>query len=748
MGVEGFAPVMKQIVNEYVDDLFSFEKKEELSLSMLGNDSFVDDTVKLVEPSFLTKDAVLVKKLGEKIKEKAVNDINNYSFKVEGFYEKGVPDYGMFFGKALLANNEFYAPKTHLKNGQEVVVIRHPKMAKEEFAILKSVSLLALKRRVNKLEKETKNSLGLLQVAALREIVSSLKKGAAMFPFQDKNLAAKLGGADLDGDGFDIITDSRIIELYKKLNENAIDFGAIKHSDKMLRFDNTAIDTAYLAQIENGNLPVGKAVVYGYTMRCVAEDIQKRFLTQETWDKLYTYLLNKVRNSVVDRISATEQRTAQALFNKNKSENAVPYVHQLLDEGKAIDVNVIETFASMVYDEFNIRQLDSFATVLADLEPLMSSVVGHIIDAAKNNEMVPCPFWCFFRNMFVSGMRAFTDLVKNKETGIWEPKVVDGGKLKEVKNRLYYVTNDSCLAIKNYAVNVLAEKLNTLEKGAAPNSNLYFPTASVGTRKAISSLAINCTMMFNRMSESKNKDKEIQKVSFINELKPYFLSYLRQLTKTMSPEIRFAEVKEICEYKNLEGGAGRLLSMMGGEILISALNNNDVNLKEELFAMHSGIILNDGDTVNLVKGIDKEICVYTSKKIDGKFSVKRDENGRTFAVSTVKTEAQKWIQNSINDRLCVLKVDTGNAKTIADEQKLIAQWEKVLTNACGYTFRFKESKKDYALEFTNDKLKGLVLDADTKDIRQKLLKVSFELDYVQVVSNKKGLRLLLFGKLE
>lgn len=71
MGVEGFAPVMKQIVDEYVDDLFSFEKKEELSLSMLGNDSFVDDSIKLVEPSFLTKDTVLAKKLGENIKEKA-----------------------------------------------------------------------------------------------------------------------------------------------------------------------------------------------------------------------------------------------------------------------------------------------------------------------------------------------------------------------------------------------------------------------------------------------------------------------------------------------------------------------------------------------------------------------------------------------------------------------------------------------------------------------------------------------------
>lgn len=437
------------IAKENIDKKFIIpQTPKEVNFSELGSDDFAEDLLWKINPTFIKSIPSVKRSLKTKISKSCLNKINNLSFKVDGWYLKGVADAGCFFGKALLHKNEVYVPGVYLVDGKVGMLFRHPKMAEGEFAKVTYVSKQTLLDRIKTLELSSEAEI------ALAERVSNLAPGAIMLPSWDKYLAAKLGGADYDGDGFDFIIDSRIVETYSELQEGAIQFGKDEPSKSLISIDDQLVNNAYLASVMNGNYDVGQLVTFGYKMRAVKADIEIGKLDQEKWDSITNAGKETCKYlPKIEEISGTVSKKVKEIFYEGKPAYS-SFLVEKAAKGEEIDGKAVEEFGVKVYSS-DFYDLNSFYAILCDLEIAMASVVGRNIDAVKTGARVFCPLFALSQ-MFKSGIKA--QFAYDSDSDKWEyPK---HGVFKIKESGIGYATCDPCYQLKWLAVEYFKEQIN------------------------------------------------------------------------------------------------------------------------------------------------------------------------------------------------------------------------------------------------------------------------------------------------
>ena len=447
-----FMKIFLSIVKEAIDKKFQVpEMPNTIGISELGSDNFAEDLLWKIAPQFVKNVPAMMRSQRVKIVKSCLNKINKLNFEVKGWYLKGVCDNGCLFGIKLLRKNEVYAPGTKQDEGIVGELFRHPKMAEGEHARVKVVIKETLLKRIRN------TPLSWMAKKALAEMISALAPGAIMLPSWDPELAAKLGGADYDGDGFDLIVDRRIVMAYKGIPEGAIHFGEDLPSDEEFTLSDNIANEAYAAAIHNGNHNVGQLVNFGYKMRAVKADVESGKLSQTVWSKFVfskPWLAWK-KEDKLDNISNGLSKNIGELFLPGKKAYQ-PLLTEMAKAGEKIDGEAVKNFGVRVY-ESDILNVDGLYAVLCDLEIAMASVVGRNIDAAKSGAKVFCPLFPLSR-MFKSGIKAKLDIKKN-ENGE-EQLVIPKSGIVKFGRSITYATEDPCFLLKVESAKYLFQKVN------------------------------------------------------------------------------------------------------------------------------------------------------------------------------------------------------------------------------------------------------------------------------------------------
>lgn len=440
------------IAEEILDGKFKAPRTlDTISASKLGSDNFAEDLLWKIAPQLVKEMPAMLRSRQNKIIKSSLNKINNLSFKVKGWYLKGICDNGCLFGIKLLHKNEVCASGIKQNDGTIGELFRHPKMAEGEHARVKIVTKETLLKRI----RNTPLTWGAKE--ALARMVKSLAPGAVMLPSWDPELAAKLGGADYDGDGFDLITDRRIVAAYEEIPEGAIHFGKDLPSNEKFSLSDNIVNEAYAAAIHNGNHNVGQLVNFGYKMRAVKADIESGKLSQTIWTKLFSskpWVTWEKEEDKLDSISNGLSKNIEELFLPDKKAYQ-PLLTEMTKVGKEIDGEAVKEFGVRVY-ESDILSIDNFYAILCDLEIAMASVVGRNIDAAKNGAKVFCPLFVLSR-MFKSGIKAEINMVKAKNGE--EQLVIPKSGLVKFGRSIVYATEDPCFLLKVEAAKYLSQKV-------------------------------------------------------------------------------------------------------------------------------------------------------------------------------------------------------------------------------------------------------------------------------------------------
>lgn len=232
-------------------------------------------------------------------------------------------------------------------------------------------------------------------------------------------------------------------------------------------------------------------------------------------------------------------------------------------------------------------------------------------------------------------------------------------------------------------------------------------------------------------------------------LKQYLTSFTRQLTAKFTAEQRLAVVKKASYYSDQrqEESLSKFFLNFGSELTIVALGDNDISVKEELFAMEDGIEVISGETIKLIRGKNEEKKLYTSSKApEGVFTISRDEHGKTYAMSTVKTIVKQRIQDSIISGNVVLKIrDTEKNVIFSKNGEIIKQSNFVDTKSLGiwqdqnakWKFVPYHAGKPARIETSmgDFKMEVLLGTPDGKIYELFLANKNIELDYIQPYKN-------------
>lgn len=634
-----FSETIKEIVKENIDEGFARGFSGSLSkISDLPSMDFVEDIVGKISDSYAWSNPVIARNLLVKAATSGKEMANNLNFKVDGFYAKILPDIGTLFREELLNPGEIMIPgkKGYELAGKRAVVVRHPKMSTREHYKVVVVTVRDILKRIRFAYKNGK--IGKESMDLLMELVGSIKEGAIMVPSSDPTLAAKLGGADYDGDGVAVITDSRIVRLYDDIKEGAINFGEKYKAENpiMVDFNNRCIDVAFYAMSSNGNEPVGLVVTFGFMIMSLIIEIKKGYLTQEKWNKIYSVLAFKAKQN--------KDSNAEDFFSSCNEEESEAYLLTKLteDENYPVDAKAVEDVVKY-HSKYNMSNLNNFYNLLLDLEICMSSVVGRTIDAVKTGEQVfvPC---AFLRSYFKAGMSL--DISFNKETRKFNLPATG----LDLVN-LVYITKDPLYQTKKMAMDYISKKLDdglsTVEKVA--NKNVK--RVDLGWKLAT-------TVYLNRIATLLTKNDidggETGEISPVSILKPYISSFQRWFVPARSHQWRLDLLKQASLTST--GEQTRAFMNYGPELLLDAMSmtGKDVVVKERLYSKNTQPVeLERGNLVTLENGMGEK--VFTEKKIDGTYVVDIID-GKAFAIASLASLAESEIKRSAEEKLIVLKV--------------------------------------------------------------------------------------------
>lgn len=429
---ELFCDLAKTEVNKQFEDI-AVELGSLKRIEQVSSIAYCDDLLWTLSHDFVKQYNVLlnnkVKQMAKALKKK----INEFSFKVKGFYGKIVADPGVRYGCPLLGPDEIYVGGDFFKG--ECDVARYPHNFSGEHFLCKGISRKTLLARIDQFEAEGKLSEDAAFVC--REFVSLLKEGSIIVPSWYKRFTQLTGGSDYDGDGVCVFTDSRILKLVKQVPSMAIDFGNPKDAGLAVpdTFNIWCKDYVYRMALANPNDPVGVITNRGMGFVALAEKLQT--MSEEEFCKLHEFL--------------AADKELEELFRNNQ-----PYTRRYTGESVIIDAAEVGYYEDGVLVpgpfwqavlECGMNTRENMLAIMQDAQPVTSSVGGRSIDSAKTGEQVFAPFQAFGRKVKAGMIQSISLNVEEDEThaltftfnpistGFCEKTYVVEDTITKVKNR-------------------------------------------------------------------------------------------------------------------------------------------------------------------------------------------------------------------------------------------------------------------------------------------------------------------------
>lgn len=663
-GTPAFIKSALEIGKEHIDKIFERSLSAgSLAIEDLSNfDGFADGVVAKVNPDFIFKDEARVKALMRTIGNHVAKDVDRLNFNIEGAYLKAVPDLGGFFGTQLLQSGEVYSPDCNKGDKEQGFVLRYPHTFGGEFIMVNILTKKDLLQRIQGADLNDKHKKCLIRM------IRTLKKGQVILPSINPSTVKKLGGSDFDGDGVMLVTDQRVLQMYKHLKEQPVYFDPADSMDK-LTYNDLSMEQARHYGLKNGNKTTGGVVVLFYALKSLCLDLSRGFLKEEDWKEFIVNGFNRFNNEapLIPEVSFFPSQniklTSLGQLKGRESKEVVGHASRFFEIGNRDDIEVPDLWNGSSINEEDIRNflgelrekrvsffnLKNLQKVLKVIDPAGASVVGRIIDAMKTGEKVSVPF-AFFMSFIRNGadIPCVTDengyLKLDGQTGF-------STTWKEKPRFACYVTQSPCFDLKRelaeYTNAKMSELLATkLAPAKAPITN-YSRCESV--RSVAKSMAMLCTSLLTTQVKSDAEDVFVPQ----NILTRYAVGMLRHFTASWDYDVRYQLAKDASWIEKDRSGYGRFYQMLGAESILTALQGSDREIFTPLYAKKARVTAFEGEKINLAKG--KNDRFFTNSKIfaAGTASFK---DGKLYMVSSLEEMCDEAIANSIAQKQVVFKV--------------------------------------------------------------------------------------------
>lgn len=343
------------------ENIFSLET----SIPTVKNidDKFVPSIVKAVAPRMALNNRRLFAEISEDAFSGESKKIENLHFPVKGKNRLLTVDPASDFGFNALQADECFIPG---KQGINVILMRNPKITPGEFVSLSCISLGEYISRV----RNTDTMTAAEKVATI-EFAKVLTTGCIALPnFVD--ILDMLGGADFDGDTAGVIEDTRVTNIFNKLNSLAVrvnnNIASITNNTVIV--NEHAFFKAFYKLINNGNKTIGEITYMANLLLSLIGQIKKG----KREDAVYFF------KNIADNNGGSEDYTPLATQPANVSNGNVVTV------SFEIMANLVEKAKSIELTDDNMKAL------LFDLVTCHMMVQMETIDAPKKGTKVPVPF--------------------------------------------------------------------------------------------------------------------------------------------------------------------------------------------------------------------------------------------------------------------------------------------------------------------------------------------------------------------
>lgn len=444
--VPGFRNLVLEIgkthIDKHVDMTTNVSNKYPVSYKAL-EDRYLAEVIPQMNPVFARTNAPIWSSIVKNLCNKLQNDLNRLNFDLPGYFLRLLGDIAALFQTPVLRAHECFA--SALKAGTRTQVVRNPKAGFDDHALLIVIGITEIERRVAMLRLSDE------QKRAIVDFYRNLPDSVAVLSCSEE-IKGLLGGHDYDYDGATFIADeglgSKWLDLADKIAPFGVDIIAGNpNEDKRAihEYDYLSARNCYYKSINSGNLSIGQICNF---------------------------------NSLVMSVLTAGDDVIEEFFNIIRPNQPVitedEYLPVVTKEDNAVDVSKIEEFIRRVknvrlYNEDGLFDIKTAKNILRyDWTRVFIGVEGNNIDAAKNDMVVPVPFFDEFRNASTPMMSELKrkvyalDITMDKDTQ--KRSVVMSSKLDLGKRNIsdVYIVSCELSKVKAELAQYAADKLNEI----------------------------------------------------------------------------------------------------------------------------------------------------------------------------------------------------------------------------------------------------------------------------------------------
>lgn len=470
--VPGFRELVLEIgkthIDKHIDMAMNAENKYPVSYKAI-EDRYLAEVIPQMNPAFARTNAPIWSSIVKNLCNKLQNNLNRLNFDLPGYHLRLLGDIAALFQTPVLRAHECFAPA--LVPGTRTQAVRNPKAGFDDHALLIVIGISEIERRVARLKLSDK------QKQAIVDFYRNLPDSVAVLSCSEE-IKGLLGGHDYDYDGATFIADeglgSKWLDLADKIAPFGVDIVAGNpNEDKRAihEYDYLSARNCYYKSINSGNLSIGQICNFNSLVMSVltaGDDVIEKFF------------------SII--------RPAQPIMANDE------YLPVVTKEDNAVDIDKINEFINRVknvrlYNEDGVFDIETAKNILRyDWTRVFIGVEGNNIDAAKNDMVVPVPFFDEFRNASIPMMSELQrktyafDIVMDRETQKRSVAISSELNLgKRSVNDVYIVSCDLSKA-KTELAQYAADKLNEIaqpEKLDDMFGTIYAHVAQYSTEHAV-----------------------------------------------------------------------------------------------------------------------------------------------------------------------------------------------------------------------------------------------------------------------
>ena len=618
--------------------------------------------VKSIAPKFALQNKKVFGTIADQAVQGMVKAVRGLNYKVPGQSRILQFDFGADFGVRILPAGTCYAPGI-----KERVLIgtRNPKMFTGEYLMMNNLSRKEVEELIDANEELTKKQKKLLK-REFKFLSSSTIVVAAYEAYKNAT-----GGADVDGDTLNITTYRKFSRLIKK---GAIRSTAISVStpnvkqEKDMTFNLSAVHTAFVKLITNGNLSIGEVTFMNNYLLGLLFDIKAGKLDAAV--EFFTWAGNNGKGK--DKYSPLKRKYNEEL-DMESIEVSFDIMDRIVNNIKSIELTA-----------------DNMTKALYDLNAVFMMLQMETIDAAKKGTTVPVPFKNLL-NKFKQASKTKLDI----DLGIKLDSKKDYKGYKEIDGVKYLVETrkgwqdievgqqvNKVYFHQDLLHEIRLEAARDVMRAARRLRKMYDKVSFSDDTKHLFLTKLDATdiRLVRDLRELKNLYNSINAgVSEDEAQEPYYAVYLealantvRLITKDMPDAERAVLVEAVCMPS--EDGRSRYSSFamntLKEEYIQMVLENfSEIEVAGEKLTHAENI--EEGDVLEFSFGVAKteEKLAATKANIHGKFVIK-EINGRLYATKNIKDLlpevefTNKLVFRAVDEDIDTLKDTLMNAQNV------------------------------------------------------------------------------------